>query len=56
MQRVGTVPVRQLVAWLLMAAAVGLLVWDLDDVPAATLALALAAFLAGATMRSRSAR
>ena len=43
-------------AWLFMAAGIGLLVWNLDDAPVVTLILALATFGAAASLMSRPAR
>ena len=47
---------RTLLALLLMAGGIALLVYDLDHVPLVSLAAALAAFAAGATLLSRPAR
>ena len=52
----GTSPMRSVLAWLLMAAGVALLVWDLDHVPAIALVAAVSAFVVGATLLSRAAR
>jgi hypothetical protein len=56
MPRIEPKNVRTIVAWLVIAAGIALLVSDLDHVPLVTLALAVAAFLAGATLMSRPAR
>ncbi len=46
---------RRLAGWLLLWIAAGLLLWDLDHVPLWTLALAIAAFVAGGTLLARRA-
>ena len=56
MTAAGRRDLRTPCAWLLVAAGVGLLVWDLDDVPMLALAAAIAALVAGATLLSRPAR
>ena len=56
MLRLQTMQARTLTAVLLIAVGVGVLVHDLDNVPLAALALALCAFVAGATLLARPAR